>query len=295
VDWSSLFESQNRQPGATQRQLADFTAGVCRPPTEQEIADVAEQERRLSASGGPLCAVYPLIDASRWQLPHRPLPPSYLSLLAWSDSGDFVNGERWLQLFPTDGPAGVRAMTLAYYLPEYMPGALPFAFNGSGVFYLFDMREPADADGEYPVVAAHAGHIGWATHEEFWPPGCWPVAGSLVQACRGRTDIADLADCDCHTPPARYNPGLPETADIYVDHVPPDSVTTLFQIRKQLAATWRIVGFRELLACQPILAVKDGRPHVVHRILEQSADLRPYLFYGEKGRLEPVWPDDEQH
>jgi hypothetical protein len=129
--------------------IADFTAEVCQSPTGQEIPDVAAQQHDL----------YRPIDASRWQLPQRPLPTGYLDLLAWSDGGDFANGERWLQLFPTDGPSGVRAMTLAYHLPEHMPAALPFASNGGGVFYLFDMREP-DADGEYPVVAALATSAG---------------------------------------------------------------------------------------------------------------------------------------
>jgi hypothetical protein len=173
-----------------------------------------------------------------------------------------------------------------------MPAALPFAFNGGGVFYLFDMREPADADGEYPVVAAHAGNLGWAGHDECYPPECWPVADGLAQACRGRTNIEDLADCDCHAPSAGF-PDLPETADIYVDHVPPDSVATLSRLRKLLAVTWPIGALRELLASQPILAVQGGRPYALHHVLEQSADLRPYLFYDAQGRLEPVWPDDQ--
>ncbi|MFC4068640.1 SMI1/KNR4 family protein [Actinoplanes subglobosus] len=260
-----MFEHQDRQPGATPRRLADFIAEIRQP-----------------------------IDASPWRLPDRPLPPSYLGLLTWSDGGVLANGDRVLQLFPTDGPSGVRAMTLAYQLPEHMPGALPFAFNGGGVFYLFDMREPADAHGEYPVVAAHAGSIGWVTHDDSYPPECWPIAGDLPQACRGRTDIAELADCACHTPPATFASTLPETADIYIDQVPHDSLRTLMQLRKLLTATWRIDTSRELLARQPFLAVRNGRPYALHRKLEESAGLRPYLFYDADGRLEPVSPDSER-
>lgn len=276
-----MFEFQERQPGATRRRLADFVASVSRPLTEREIADVTAQQLNPFLPGSPWHAEFQPIDATPWRLPARPLPPSYLELLAWSDGGDFGNGDRWLQLFPTDGPGGVRAMTLAYHLPEYMPGALPFAFDGGGVFYLFDMREPADADGEYPVVAAHAGNIGWAADEE-----CWPVADTLVEACRGRTGIADRAS---HAP---LGPDLPDTADIYVDQVPPGSVAILNRLKKLLATTWRITEFRELPAAQPILAVEGGRPYTLHRKLEQSEDLRPYLFYSANGKLEPVWTDD---
>ena len=290
-----MFEYREPRPGATQRQLADFVTQVRQPPTEQEIADVAAQQRNLFPPGDRLHASYRPNDASRWRMSDRPLPASYLALLAWSDGGEFGTGAQWLQLFPTTGPSGVRAMTMAYHLPEYMPGALPFAFNGGGVFYLFDLREPANADGEYPVVAAHAGNLGWATHEECCPPECWPVADSLEQACRGRTNIEDLAHRYCHAPSAESAPDLPETADIYVDQVPPDSVATLAQLRKLLGVTWRIGELRELLAGQPILAVRAGRPYAVHHALDQFADLRPYLFYDTQGRLEPVWPDDRRH
>ncbi|MEU4156478.1 hypothetical protein [Actinoplanes sp. NPDC026670] len=52
-------------------------------------------------------------------------------------------------------------------------------------------------------------------------------------------------------------------------------------------------GERDLLAAQPILAVEGGRPHALHRMLEGSADLRPYVFYDAEGSLEPVWtPSD---
>jgi len=294
VDWSSVFEYQHRRPGAIERQLADFVTQVRRPPTEQEIADVAARQHDPFPSGHSLHASYQPIDASRWRLPDRPLPPSYLTLLASSDGGDFGTGERWLQLFPTDGPTGVRAMALAYHLPEYMPGALPFAFNGGGVFYLFDLREPADADGEYPVVAAHAGNLGWSTHDECYPPECWPVADGLERACRGRTNIEDLAHCDCHASPAGSAPDLPETAGIYVDQVPLGSIAILVQLRKLLGATWRFGDLRGLLAAQPFLAVEAGRPFALYRELDHCAELRPYLFYRAKGKLEPVRPDEHK-
>jgi hypothetical protein len=295
VDWSAVFEYQEPQPGATPRQLADFVTQLYQPLTEHEIADVLGPDDNSFPPGHRSHASYQPIDARQWWLPERPLPPSYLTLLAWSDGGDFGTGERWLQLFTTDGPSGVRAMTLAYHLPEYMPGALPFAFNGGGVFYLFDLREPANAEGEYPVVAAHAGDLGWSTHEQCYPPECWPVADSLEQTCRGRTNIEHLADCDCHAPPGGAAPDLPLTADIYVDQVPPDAVAILAKLRKLLGVTWRASGWRAMLAAQPLLAVKAGHPIALYHALGLSAELRPYLFYDADGRLHPVRPDDSSN
>jgi len=74
---------------------------------------------------------------------------------------------------------GVTPHLLAYHVPQYMPGALPFAMDGGGGFYLFDLR--ADAiDGEYPIFFAHAGNLGW--------DDAVPVAQTFPDACRGNTN-----------------------------------------------------------------------------------------------------------
>src|SRR5262249_1777501 len=75
---------------------------------------------------------------------------------------------------------------VAYQLPQYMPGAVPVAFNGGGTFYLLDMRQPA-VGGEYPVVCAHAGYLSWE------PDACCVVADSFVAACRGTVNVDDLS------------------------------------------------------------------------------------------------------
>ncbi len=73
-------------------------------------------------------------------------------------------------------------MLLAYELPEYMPGAMPIAFDGQGTFFLFDMRQPA-VGGEYPIVRAHAGYLGWEAEAS------GVIADSFLAMCRGRTEI----------------------------------------------------------------------------------------------------------
>ncbi len=98
-------------------------------------------------------------------MPNFGLPGSYLSFLRWSNGGNFVKGKREFGFFPAvDSRCGVRAMMLVYHLPEYMPGAVPFAFDGAGSFYLFDMREPP-IDDEFPVVLSHAGSLGWGEED----------------------------------------------------------------------------------------------------------------------------------
>ena len=80
-------------------------------------------------------------------------------------------------------------MMTGHQLPEYMPGALPIAFNGGGTFYLLDMRGSA-VGGEYPVVCAHAGYLSWE------PDACRVVANTLEATCRGTVNIDDLRSID---------------------------------------------------------------------------------------------------
>lgn len=107
-------------------------------------------------------------------------------MLRWSNGGWCRNGEREFGFFPTDHPTGsVREMLLAYCLPEVMPSALPFAFNGGGVFYLFDMRKEAKND-EFPIVCSHVGSIGWDLDDYV------VVADSFLAACQGKVDVENL-------------------------------------------------------------------------------------------------------
>jgi SMI1/KNR4 family protein SUKH-1 len=186
IGWSLVFDEGYPAAGASAAELARFVATVAQPLSAVEIETINQGQRNPFPKGDPLYASWRPFDPSLWVVPARPLPPSYLEFLAWSDGGEFRTGERWFQFFPALDPGqGVRAMLLGYHLPQYMPGALPFAFNGGGVFYLFDMRQ-APMRGEYPVVCARSGSLGWQ------PEKCIRIAESFEAACRGTTDVDDL-------------------------------------------------------------------------------------------------------
>jgi len=182
MDWATVFDVKQKQRGASLAALDRFVSEVGQPITVREIRTVNRNQQNPFPSTDPLHATYRPFDPSVWVIPNSPLPPAYLSFLRWSNGGQFGTGERWFQFFDT---RGVRGMLLAYLLPQYMPGVLPIAFNGGGVFYLFDMREPM-TDGEYPIICAHAGCFGWGPQE--WRP----VADSFLAACRGTSSIETL-------------------------------------------------------------------------------------------------------
>jgi hypothetical protein len=185
TDWAALFDESDPAQGATDEEIARLVATVGRPLSPSELEQIRGQENPFP-QGHPLRDVYQPPDPTTWSLPTRPLPESYLDLLRWSNGGWARSGEREMAFFPADDPvSGVRAMALDYEVPQYMPGALPIAFDGSGTFYLLDMREDAD-DGEYPVVGAHAGSLGWG------PEGQVLLGFTLEQACAGRAKVEDL-------------------------------------------------------------------------------------------------------
>lgn len=124
-------------------------------------------------------------DPSEWTLPTGPLPSDWLAFLAWSDGGAFRIRDRYIQLFPSMDPNnGVRAMMLAYMVPAYMPGALPFALDGGGRLFLFDCRDPCRGGISAPVVRIGAGALGWDAD-------CTPVAPSFTAAMCGRSATED--------------------------------------------------------------------------------------------------------
>lgn len=186
MDWATVFEEAHPQPGAADAIIARFVAEVTRPVSATEIRQVNRGQRNPFPPGDPFYASWRPFDAAAWAIPARPLPPAYLSFLRWSNGGEFRTGERWFQFFPAVDPgSGVRAMLVGYHIPQHMPGAVPVGMNGGGTFYLLDMRQPAVA-GEYPVVCARAGALGWK------PETCRLVADSFLAACRGTRNVEDL-------------------------------------------------------------------------------------------------------
>jgi len=186
MNWSNLFEQQHSQPGATDEQLRAFKESVLLPLTVEEIAEINSRQRNPFPRTDPLHPAYRPFDPAIWVLPAGDLPETYLSLLRWANGGQFGNGERWFQFFPTIDPGqGVRAMLLAYQFPQYMPGVMPFALDGCGNFYLFDMRTKPVL-GEYPILTAHAGSMSWSE-------GSWlRIADTFVEVCEGKVSLEVL-------------------------------------------------------------------------------------------------------
>lgn len=170
VDWQNVFDESHPESGATDSEIEELIQGLSVPLSASEEAELSDS-----------IAVNP----ASWRIPDYPLPELYINLLRWSNGGEFRTGERWFQFFSASDPShGIRAMMLAYHIPLYMEGSIPFAFNGAGTFYLFDMRE-TPVDGEYPTIAAPAGCL---TYDE----ECVSVASCFLDACSGSVSVESL-------------------------------------------------------------------------------------------------------
>lgn len=180
VRWDQVFTETSPTAGATEEELRALATALLTPVTDEEAAGLIASQSNPFPAGHPLHARYTPIDPRTWRLPGRGPPVSYLDFLRWSNGGYFVNGAR--SFYPLFAAGEVRGYLLSYHIPQYMPGVMPFALDGGGNFYLFDMR-CASADGEYPVLFVHAGTLSYADTV--------PAGESFVDACTRSTDPMD--------------------------------------------------------------------------------------------------------
>ncbi|MFD0621277.1 SMI1/KNR4 family protein [Paenibacillus sp. GCM10027629] len=180
MNWNTVFEKEYmKEEGLSENDLQRFLSTWNMPMTEEEIAEIVERQRNPFPVTDPLHRQYTPFDPSRWTIPQMKLPDSYLQFLRYSNGGEFGNGDRYFQFF---GAAEFREMNLAYELPEYMQGAVSFGMDGCGNHYVFDMRNDM-RDGEYPILAAHSGNLGYEDSKK--------VADSFAELCIGTTSIDD--------------------------------------------------------------------------------------------------------
>jgi hypothetical protein len=166
IPWANLFAEAHPTTGAAPSDLDRLLQALAAPLAAAEVAAIEAAHSRD--------ATYRRFDPANWPIPDRPLPASYRDFLPWSDGGSFRNGSR--RFDPFLSADALREYLLAYHVPHYMPGALPFAMDGGGNFYLFDLRSDP-VDGEYPIFFAPAGDLGW--------DDATPVARTFPDAGRG--------------------------------------------------------------------------------------------------------------
>ncbi|QDT91751.1 SMI1/KNR4 family protein [Gimesia algae] len=157
MDWNHVFQHVAKEIPATDDDITYLQKSVLAPLVKSEITEINSEQQNPFLETNPLYEEYQPFDPSKWDIPMRPFPDAFVAFLKWSNGGDFVRGEREFGMF---GTKSIREYLLAYQIPEYMPGAVPFAFDGGGGFYLFDMRKEM-IDGEFPIVISHSGSLGW--------------------------------------------------------------------------------------------------------------------------------------
>lgn len=185
-DWSSLFDEVHAQPGASDAEILGLIEAVKQPLSVVELEQIKVKHRHLAEMIARLAAKhggsgFTLKEPAKWKLPRKALPQTYLDFLRWSNGGSFRKGAKWFDpVFRTDE---VRSFLLGYDLPQYLPGVLPFAFDGSGTFYVLDLRRPPQV-GEYPVRIAHASNLCFRASRQ--------IGATFLDACRLTDDPMDL-------------------------------------------------------------------------------------------------------
>ena len=151
-EWASIFDEVQRAEPASEQDVSELRSYLCSPLTDIERSEIAVQINPFRQSTPEYTAWLP-VTPTKWRLPECDLPNDFKDFLRWSNGGWARTGEREFGFF---GIAGIRDYMLRYLFPEYLPGAVPFAFNGGGIFYAFDVRH-APEDGEFPIIAVASG------------------------------------------------------------------------------------------------------------------------------------------
>nr|WP_195575263.1 SMI1/KNR4 family protein [Paenibacillus sp. 1001270B_150601_E10] len=169
-----------KAPGATEQELESFRDHWNASLSDEEIVVIKRRQRNPFPQSNPMHKIYKPFDPSLWFIPDKRLPAAYLDFLRYSNGGEFGNGDRHFQFFGTDD---VRLMMLDYEFPEYMPGSVPFAMDGCGHHYAWDMRRGQE-DGEYPILVSHSGNLGYQDAIQ--------IAASFIELCQGTVSVEDL-------------------------------------------------------------------------------------------------------
>lgn len=174
MNWESVFEvCYQKNPALTELEAEHFISHWNKPLSEGEIAEIRGSQRNPFPVTDPLHKLYQPFDPAKWSIPNKRLPAAYLDLLRYSNGGEFGNGARQFQFFSAEE---LRAMMLAYEFPEYMPESIPFAMDGCGIHYAWDMRSSSEED-EYPILLSHSGNLGYADSAH--------VASTFLELCMG--------------------------------------------------------------------------------------------------------------
>src|SRR5438105_4911264 len=118
IEWPTVFAEAHAQPGISEEDLAAALADLRRPLSKEEVDAIAGSQSNPFPKRDPMHAAWTPFDPRGWRLPDRPLPPSYLSFLRWSDGGVFINADRSFNPFLACGK--LREYLLCYHVPEYM-------------------------------------------------------------------------------------------------------------------------------------------------------------------------------
>ena len=108
--------------------------------------------------------------------PQLHLPTEYQELLAYSNGGVILNGQREFSYFEAEA---IRGYCIRYGFPIWAPALLPIGLNGGGIFYAYDFQRP----GTPTIVAVAANDIGYE--------GAVELCKSLAEMLRADANIAD--------------------------------------------------------------------------------------------------------
>lgn len=261
VEWNRIFDEAKPATPASEQDIFGLRSFLCSELTDSERNEIAVQINPFRQSTREYMAWCP-VDPTKWTLPECDLPADFKDFLRWSNGGWARTGEREFGFF---GIAGIRNYMLWYLFPEYLPGVVPFAFNGGGIFYAFDVRDRPQ-QGEFPIIAVATGVLDF----EYSPV----IGTTFVDVCRGTVNIDDIL----YPPPVE--PPLPDRGDLWIIKQP-NSLKDMASIKKLLELNTSLGELRVAMTNTPCRLAINIPCNYFNTLLTASPELRSFLAVTE--------------
>ncbi|MEN9362397.1 MAG: hypothetical protein RL095_3932 [Verrucomicrobiota bacterium] len=252
--FEEIFKDQAHGYGASEDEILNFITSLKQSLSLQEREEISEFWKKHPEIQCDL-------NIDTWRFPNQSLSHQFLNFLRWSNSGCcLVNGEREFGFFSTHD---TRDMMISYEFPKYLPEALPFALNGGGWFYAFDMRkEPKN--GEYPIIFIESGNLSF--DDAFY------LADSFIDALMDSRNPEHLVHPPVDLP-------YPTEGSIWLLETPEGGLKTMFLLKKLLTESWGSQEMKNMILSTPVCINLKGNPFKTWSLLKEHKDLISIIGY----------------
>ncbi|GEM_PF-3383546 len=143
----------------TEKVLIQFQDEWNLPLSDVEINELRKNDNQPSYWNREIYGKWEPKKFENWTFPNGRFPQEFIRLMKYYGGCNFLKGDREFCVF---GIEELRAMNIAYELPEYIEGAVSIGLDGAGNHVIFDMRQVKTMH-HYKIYGVHSSNLDWGS------------------------------------------------------------------------------------------------------------------------------------